>query len=116
MAAPIDLSEGVSGAAKKNWTRLNHLHVEGMQTTEGYAYCENCGAVENEEAAAQPCRKGPVLGHRYDVGKLLHEGGILAEEEDRVSEADLLSHGIEEAGSAIAFGLTESAAALGLKQ
>jgi len=109
MAAPIDLSEGVSSAAKQNWTRLNHLHVEGVSTSKGYAYCDNCGAVENEEDSSKPCPKGPVRKFNEAALYELVEHGS---PDDEVSQADLLSHGIEEAGKYVGFGLQEIAAAI----
>ncbi len=113
MAAPADLSEGVSGAAKKNWTRLNHLHIEGVSTSEGYAYCDNCGAVENEEEAARPCRAGPVRAFQEkELHREIDRENREDERDEMTTVGDSLATAIEEGNAAIGFGLSEIAAAI----
>lgn len=54
---------------RESWTSFNHKYVEGMQTSEGYAFCVNCLEPENSGRIIDPCPKGPVLGRlRYMLG------------------------------------------------
>ena len=112
MAAPIDVM-----GRKENWTRFNHLHVEGMQTPEGYAYCENCAVIENTADAGMPCLKGPVVKfHEAELHREIDRENREDERDEMTTVGDTLAHSIEESGSAIAFGLTEIAAAMRQKQ